>query len=74
MAIPGLLGSKVTKIIQPWKQARHEQDTSSGNGNVQILEQLIGGCKNQLIAVAKTGTRKLHLCMDQEELGGESRK
>ena len=60
-----MLDSQVIKIIQQWKQAIRDQDTSSGN--VQIIEQVVGECKNQLITVAQTGGRKLHLCTDQEE-------
>ena len=46
---------EVAKIIQQRKQAGHEKDTSSDNGNVQILEQVIREYKNQLITVAQAG-------------------
>ena len=68
MAIHGLLDSQVTSIIQQLKQASHEQDTSSDN--VQILENVIGECKNQLIAIAQAGIGKLQLCSDKEDQGG----
>ena len=65
MEIPGLLDSQVVKIIiQQRKQAGRERDTSSGD--VQILGQLVGACKNQLITIAQAGMRKLQLCTDQE--------
>ena len=55
MAIPGLRGSQVVKIIQQRKQASHGQDTSSGD--VQILEIVVGGRKDQLVTVSHAGVR-----------------
>ena len=45
MAIRGLLDKQVVEIIQQWKKGVHDQDTSNGNG--QILDSMVGGCKNQ---------------------------
>ena len=65
MEIPGLSDSHVMSTIQQLKQASREQDTSSDN--VQILEQVIGECKNQLVTIANEGVWKLQLCSDKEE-------
>ena len=69
MAIPGLLDSRVASIIQQLKQASHEQDTSSGN--VQIIEQVIGGGENQSITIEQAGVGKLQLFSDKEDLEGK---
>ena len=40
-------------ILRQANQASREKGTSSGN--VRIIEQVIGGCKNQLVEVARAG-------------------
>ena len=67
-----IVGFASHKIIQHWKQARNEQDTSSGNENVQILEQVKGECKNQVVTVSQAGG-KPPIFTDQEEQGRASR-
>ena len=72
MGIPGLSDSQVMKIIQRSKQASHEQDGS--NGNVQILGQLDGAYKNQLVAIAKAGLGKMQLRQNEQERERSRRK
>ena len=74
MAIPGLLGTQVAKIIQHRKQAGNEQHTSSDNGNVQILEHLRRECKKPVDRSSAGRGRKLQLRTDQEEKERASRK
>ena len=64
-AIPALSDKQVVDIIQQWKLDIHNQDTR--NGNVQILESMVGECKNQWITVAKEGVRKLQRRNSQSE-------
>ena len=71
-ATPARLDQQVIEIIQKWKRDIHEEDT--GNGNVQILGDMVGGCKKQLITVAEEGGRKMQRCDNQEEQGEAGRK
>ena len=53
MAIPAMLDKQIGEIIQQRKRDIHEEDTR--NGNVQILESMLGECKNQLATVEEEG-------------------
>ena len=65
IAIPSALDKEATQIIQLRQQDVHEQKIDSDN--VQILERMVGGCKNQLIALTEDGMLKLQQRGDQTE-------
>ena len=67
MRIPNELGKEVAGIIQKWKQDAHDQKELESSGDVQILGQMVGGCRKQLITLTEGGMEQLNQCVDQKE-------
>ena len=65
MTIPALLDKQVVEVIRQWKQDIRDQEAN--NGNVQILENMVGACKKQLVALSEEGVRKMQQFGNQAE-------
>ena len=60
LEIPNELGRGIAQIIQQWKQDEHDQKTNVDN--VQILERMAIGRKDQMIELTEEGSMKLQQC------------
>ena len=67
-----MLDKEAAQIIQLRKQDVHEQKLYSDN--VQILESMVGGCKNQQITLTEDGMMKMQQRGDPTERERECTK
>ena len=65
LAIPGRLDKEIKKIIIQCKQDEHDKNREVGN--VQILERMACGCKNQMITLDEGGLMKSQQSTNQAE-------
>ena len=68
LAIPNGLGQGITQIIQQWEKDEHDQKPNVDN--VQIVERMAIGCKNQMVTLTKEGSKKLQQCENHDESKG----
>ena len=63
LAIPSRLYIEIKQVVQHWNQDGHGQNDNVGN--VQILERMVRGGKNETIALYEGGLMKLQQCVNQ---------
>ena len=72
LAIPGRLDKEIKKIIIQRKQ--DERGKNREVCNVQILERMVCGCKNQTIALTEGGLEKLQQCVQIRPIDRRQRR